>query len=607
MKTHDVIQGSPEWHALRTTTYNASDAPAMLGCSPYQSRNEFLARLATGIAPEVDAATQRRFDDGHRFERLARPLAEKIIGEDLYPVSGSKGFGLSKPLGASLDGSTITDEIIWEHKSLNDELRAILPEPIVGEVYDVGSAALGAKLPKVYRVQMEQQLMISGAQKVLFTASKWDGNDQLIEARHCWYQSDDALASEILAGWKQLQADIATYTPPAAAPVVVAEPVQALPAVLVQVSGEIAIKDNFKAFEIALRDFLEHRLIREPKTDQDFADLDLQINAMKGAEEALAGAEAQMLAQVQSIDQAKKTKDMLAKLVRDNRLMAEKLLATEKDRRRGEIVAGGVAEFAKHMAALNERLGKNYMPIVQADFGGVIKGMKSMTSMENAVATELARVKIAANDIADRLQKNLGYLLDHGKDYTFLFADTAQIIQKAPDDLQALVQNRITSHQQAEEKRLEAERAAIRAEEERKAQAAAQAEQDRIRTEAATKARHELLAEQAARQAQQTATTVTSAPPQEQATARVPAASGTVSAPAAAPQKPAAVTDEKPTLKLGEIGERLGFTVTSEFLATLGFKATVERNAKLYRESQWLAICEALIQHITHVAELQPA
>src|SRR5207248_1047424 len=113
-------------------------------------------------------------------------------------------------------------------------------------------------------------------------------------------------------------------------------------------TGSIAIADNFKVFETAMRDFLEHRLIREPKTDQDFADLDLQIKAMKGAEAALDAAEGQMLAQIESVDQAKKNKDMLHKLVRDNRLMAEKLLASEKERRKGEIVAGGLSALREH-------------------------------------------------------------------------------------------------------------------------------------------------------------------------------------------------------------------------------------------------------------------
>lgn len=80
MKILNLVQGSPEWDAHRATHFNASDAPAMLGCSPYMTRSELLHRMHTGITPEVDPATQRRFDEGHQAEQLARPLAEEIIG-----------------------------------------------------------------------------------------------------------------------------------------------------------------------------------------------------------------------------------------------------------------------------------------------------------------------------------------------------------------------------------------------------------------------------------------------------------------------------------------------------------------------------------------------
>jgi predicted phage-related endonuclease len=74
MQQHEFLQGSPEWHAHRATCFNASDAPAMLGCSPYQTRTDLLHQLHTGITPEHDAATEQRFADGHRYEALARPL-----------------------------------------------------------------------------------------------------------------------------------------------------------------------------------------------------------------------------------------------------------------------------------------------------------------------------------------------------------------------------------------------------------------------------------------------------------------------------------------------------------------------------------------------------
>jgi hypothetical protein len=122
MITHDLTPNTPEWLAYRATMFNASDAPAMMGCSPYKTRAQLLREMHTGLAGEVDAGTQRRFDDGHRFEDLARPLAEQIIGESLYVVVGSEGRH-----SASFDGLTLAEDTDWEHKSLNDALRAILP------------------------------------------------------------------------------------------------------------------------------------------------------------------------------------------------------------------------------------------------------------------------------------------------------------------------------------------------------------------------------------------------------------------------------------------------------------------------------------------------
>ena len=42
MQIVQLTQGSPEWHAHRAKHFNASDAAAMLGISPYMSRDELL-------------------------------------------------------------------------------------------------------------------------------------------------------------------------------------------------------------------------------------------------------------------------------------------------------------------------------------------------------------------------------------------------------------------------------------------------------------------------------------------------------------------------------------------------------------------------------------
>lgn len=579
MQQHTFLQGSPEWHAHRARARNASDAPAMLGCSPYTTRQQLLHALHTGLRAEASADQQRIFDAGHAIEAAQRVGAEEFIGEELFPIVGSQEVD-GVLLSASFDGVTMTEETLYECKTLNADLRAAFADmgTIAAEHREQGS---GKCLPKHFRVQMEQQLAVSGAQRVLFVAATKDGSD----VRRCWYYPDPKLRAEIIAGWKQLDADLAAFIPTTTAtPVVVAAQIEALPSVAVQVEGAITIRENFHAFEVALRDFLAHRLIREPKTDQDFADLDVQIKAMKGAEAALESAEAQMLAQIDPVSAAKRTKDMLAKLVRDNRLMAEKLLASEKERRRGEIVAAGAKALADHIASLNKRLGERYMPNAPADFAGVIRGKKSLASMEDAVATELARAKIAANETADRIQINMQALVAAGD--TAHFPDAATLVLKAPDDLRAVIAARAAEVQ----RKLEAERARIRQEEEVKAQAKARAEQQE----------REAADREAARQAAEAA---------KPAPTPAPVAAAAPAPVAPSPQvvsMPTRTHTSAPTLQLGAIGKRLGFTVTAEFLAELGFPVVkTDRGAKLYREESFPWICDAILAHVAKVRDEQ--
>ena len=165
MTVHDVQQGSPEWHALRAQHFCASEAAAMMGVSPYMTRSELLRQKATGIIPEVDAATQRRFDDGHATEAAFRPVVERIIGEDLYPVVGTLEYtGL--PLLASFDGLTMDWQTGYEHKRINNDLRALRDgrltrlneDALEACVERVGLAVLGARVRHAEAAVLEDQL-----------------------------------------------------------------------------------------------------------------------------------------------------------------------------------------------------------------------------------------------------------------------------------------------------------------------------------------------------------------------------------------------------------------------------------------------------------------
>ena len=257
-----LAQGGAAWHQHRSTALNASDAPAMLGISPYKSRAELVRERATGISPDVTPEQQRIFDRGHAVERLARPLAEQVIGDDLSPCVGKSG-----KYSASLDGITFDGATAWECKTLNASLREALPYP--NQIHD---ADFGARLPEHYRAQMEQQAMVSCCERILFTAAALLDDDELGEIRHCWYAPDAEMRERIIAGWEQFEKDVAAYVHSEAAPPVQAAPIESLPAVVVQVQGALSVAGNLPAFGAALRDFIA-RIPQRPETDQQFGQL----------------------------------------------------------------------------------------------------------------------------------------------------------------------------------------------------------------------------------------------------------------------------------------------------------------------------------------------
>ena len=114
-------QGSAAWHAARAKHFCASEAAAALGLSKYTSRDELLRQKATGLTEEVSPAKQRLFDAGHQAEALARPIAEGIAGTEFFPVVATREVE-GMPMLASFDGIDLLDEVIWEHKLLNDSL-----------------------------------------------------------------------------------------------------------------------------------------------------------------------------------------------------------------------------------------------------------------------------------------------------------------------------------------------------------------------------------------------------------------------------------------------------------------------------------------------------
>lgn len=593
MKIVQLQQGSPAWHAHRARYFNASDAPAMMGCSPYKTRAQLLREVHTGLTGEIDASTQRVFDAGHRFEALARPLAERIIGDDLYPC-----VGVDRRYSASFDGLTLGGEIAWEHKTLNDALRALLPDASQCEA----GQPMG-ELPLHYRVQMEHQCLVSNAGRVLFTASRWADDGELIEARHCWYYADATLRGLILLGWDQFAADLATYAPPAIAEPARAEPMESLPAVAVRLDGALTVAGNLPSFTVALRAFID-RMPARPTTDTDFATTDAACKALKRAEEALDAAEAGALASITDVEAMRRAVADCRKLARDTRLAAEKLVERRKVEIKEQAVQAARRALDGHIAGLNAELAPMRLLPVAADFPGCIKGLRSIASMQDALDTALAGGKIAADQQARGIRANLAAFHAAAAGLEFLFADLGQIVHKAADDFAAVLDARIAKHRadEAEKARRAADQQArLIAEAERRAreqEAARIAEQQRQQAEAERQA--------AAALAAAAAPAPVAPPPVSEPARPAPQPMATHAAPQLVRAETAPAAPEPATLSLGTICGRLGFTVSGDFLrdALHIAPARTDKRAMLYTERQFGLICQQLQSHISAMAEL---
>lgn len=554
MQVHNVQQGSPEWLALRANHFTASEAPAMMGASKYQTRTDLLTMKKTGIVPEVTDQQQRIFDLGHATEEMARPLVEDIIGEELFPITASKGNLL-----ASMDGATLMNETLFEHKLWNEKLAAQVK---------------AGELEPHYYWQLEQQLYVSGAECAIFVCS--DGT--LNKFVHLEYHPVPGRREQLLAGWAQFEEELGSFVPPVAQAEVIGAAPDQLPALRIDVTGMVTASnlDAFKSHALAVISAINTELA----TDKDFADADATVKWCGQVEDKLKAAKEHALSQTESIDVLFKAIDDIAAETRRKRLELEKLVKVRKENIRNDIVMDAAKALQTHIDQINATLNSRIrMPKVPADFAGAIKSKREIKSLHEAANTELARAKIEASRIGDLIRTNLNSLNELASKHGFLFADAQDLVLKANDDLVALIKVRINEHEAEQSKQREQQQ---RLDEQKAQAAAAQAEQQAAATAEAK---------------------VVEPEPQPVEPAPVVAATtSTVSNIAKAP------VDDGQRIKLGDISARLGFAIPADFLRTLGFEP-VERSkgAVLYQAADFQRICLALIAHIQHASLSQSA
>jgi hypothetical protein len=235
-------------------------------------------------------------------------------------------------------------------------------------------------------------------------------------------------------------------------------------------------------------------------TDQDFSNAKAAAKKFRDTAKAIAISKEQMLAQTETIGEAARKMDAWAKDLNTTALQLEKDVEREDKAKKEAMVIAGKNAFMEHVAALEARVSPIRLNLAPVNFAEAIKGKRNYTSMQDAIDTELANAKIAANEYTDKIDANLKHFNIVAWDSKALFADLQTLVTKPADDFAAIVKMRIQGHAAAEQAKLDAERDRIRAEEQAKAQAEAEA---KVRAEMAVKAAQEakLVADDAARKA----------------------------------------------------------------------------------------------------------
>lgn len=136
-------QGTAEWHEHRDKYRNASETAAIMGCSPWASVYDmWLLKTGRKTQPENEAMRH-----GTAMEPLARLAYEVETGNIMQAKVMVNGL-----YSASLDGVTLKGDLLVEIKC-----------PYQGQVSELWQQAKQGIAPEHYRLQVQHQLMVSGA------------------------------------------------------------------------------------------------------------------------------------------------------------------------------------------------------------------------------------------------------------------------------------------------------------------------------------------------------------------------------------------------------------------------------------------------------------
>lgn len=183
-----LIQGTHEWLELRKTMIGASDAPILMGESPWKTPFD-LWQEKMGIV--INDYKSPAMDRGINLEPTARECYEMIKGIKVYPtVVFHPDYEF---MMASMDGLSLDGQIAVEIKCPG---------------YEDHNLAIQGIVPKKYRAQLQHQLAVTGCRMIDYFS--FDGSDGVIVN----VLRDDDYIESMISKEKEFYNHMINFTPP---------------------------------------------------------------------------------------------------------------------------------------------------------------------------------------------------------------------------------------------------------------------------------------------------------------------------------------------------------------------------------------------------------
>lgn len=181
-------QNTEEWLEFRKTKIGSSDAPIIMGESPWKTPQQLWEeKMGLKESSYENAAMQR----GKQLEAQARKAFEQETGLVVWPnvlIHPEHEFII-----ASLDGITMDGQAAVEIKCPGEKTHQM---------------ALSGEIPKHYQIQMQHQLAVTGLKEMFYYS--FDGQSGVILK----VQRDDALITTLLEKEQEFFRCMQESTPP---------------------------------------------------------------------------------------------------------------------------------------------------------------------------------------------------------------------------------------------------------------------------------------------------------------------------------------------------------------------------------------------------------